>query len=65
MALNSGKEIVRLNWYLIIIPYTLITHVNALGGNQTKIITLTDRHGRLIGDIETPGVAANLYQVEL
>ena len=56
MALNSGKKIIRHNRDLIPMPDTIITRVNTLGGDQPKIITFIDRHGRLIGYIETPGV---------
>ena len=59
MALNSGKKIVQCNWYLIPIPDRVIARVNTLGRNQPNILTFTDRHGRLIGDVETPGVGAN------
>jgi hypothetical protein len=34
----------------------VIARVNALGKNQHHHMTFTDRHGRLIGDIEIPGV---------
>ena len=65
MALNSGKKISRRNWDLIPMPYTVIARVNTLGSNQTKLITFTDRYGRLIGDIETPGVGANSDELEV
>ena len=59
MALNSGKKIVRRNWYLIPMPDTVIARVNTLGSNQNKLLTFTDRHGCLIGDVENPGAGAN------
>ena len=59
MALNSGRKIVRLNWDLIPMVETVIARVNTLGSDQPKILTFTDRHGRLIGDVETPVVGAN------
>ena len=56
MALNSGKKIFRRNWDLITIPYTVIYRLNTFCGDQTKLLTFTDRHRCLIGDIETLGV---------
>jgi hypothetical protein len=56
MALNSGKKIVRRSWDVIPMPYLVIDRVNALGRDQPQHVTLTDRHGRLIGDVELPGV---------
>ena len=38
---------------------TVIFRINTLGRNQPKILTFTNRYGRLIGDVETPGVGAN------
>jgi hypothetical protein len=55
MALNTGKKIVRRSWDVIPMLDVVITRVNALGSDQPRQITLTDRHGRLIGDIEIPG----------
>jgi hypothetical protein len=40
-------------------PDLLIARVNALGSDQPHQMTFTDRHGRLIRDIEIPGVDAN------
>jgi hypothetical protein len=34
----------------------VINRVNELGKDQPSLMTFTDRHGRLIGDIEIPGV---------
>ena len=65
MALNSGKKIFRRNWDLITMPDTVIARVNTLGRDQTKLLTFTDRHGSLIGDVETPGVGANSDEGEL
>jgi hypothetical protein len=56
MALNSGKKIVRCNWDVIPMPDLVIDRVNVLGRDQPQHITFTDRHGRLIGDVEIPGV---------
>jgi hypothetical protein len=56
MALNSGKKIVRRSWDVIPMPDLVIDRVNALGRDQPHHMTFTDRHGRLIGDIEIPGV---------
>jgi hypothetical protein len=59
MALNTGKKIVRRIWDVIPMPDLVIDRVNALGRDQLQQMTFTDRHGRLIGDIEIPGVDAN------
>ena len=56
MALNAGKKITRRSWYVIPIPDIVIDCVNTLGTGQPEILTYTDRHGRLIGDIEIQGV---------
>jgi hypothetical protein len=56
MALNTGKKITRRNWDVIPMPDLVIALVNALGSNQPELLTLTDRHGRLIGDVEPPGI---------
>jgi hypothetical protein len=39
-------------------PYVVIARVNALGSDQPHQMTCTDRHGRLIGDIDIPVVDA-------
>jgi hypothetical protein len=59
MALNSGNKIVRRSWGVILMPDIVIDQVNELGSDQPQQMTFTDRHGRLIGDIEIPGVDAN------
>jgi hypothetical protein len=56
MALNTVKKIVRRSWDVISMPDLVIDRVNALGSNHPQQMTFTDRHGRLIGDIEIPGV---------
>jgi hypothetical protein len=56
MALNSGKKIVRRSWDVIPIPDVIINRVNELGKDQPRLLTFTDRHGRLMGDTEIPGV---------
>jgi hypothetical protein len=56
MALNYGKKIVRRSWDVIPVPDVVINRVNELGKDQPSIMTFTDRHGRLIGDMEIPGV---------
>jgi hypothetical protein len=56
MALNSGKKIVHRSWDVIPIPDLMIDRVNALGRDQPQHVTFTDRHGRLIGDVEISGV---------
>jgi hypothetical protein len=58
MDLNSGKKIVRHSWDVIPMPDLVIDRVNTLGRDQPQHMTFTDRQGRLIGDIEIPGVDA-------
>jgi hypothetical protein len=54
MALNTGKKIVLRSWDVIPIPDVVIARVNALGSDQPRQMTFTDRPERLIGDIEIP-----------
>jgi hypothetical protein len=56
MALKSGNKIVHRSWDVIPIPDLVIDRVNILGRDQPQHMTFTDRHGRLIGDVEIPGV---------
>jgi hypothetical protein len=56
MDLNSGKKIVHLSWDVIPMPDIVIDRVNALGRAHLQHMTFTDRHGRLISDVEIPGV---------
>ena len=65
MALNSGKKIVRHNWYFITMPDTVIPCVNTLGRFRPKPITFTDRHGHIIGDVETPGLGEDSDEVDV
>jgi hypothetical protein len=58
MALNSGKKIVRRSWDVIPMPDLVFDRFNALGRAQPQHMTFTDRHGRLISDVEIPGVDA-------
>ena len=44
---------------------TVIDRINTLVSDQPKIITFTDRTGRIIGDAENPGVGADLYEGEV
>jgi hypothetical protein len=68
MALNTSKKIVRHSWDAIPMPDLVIDRVNALGRDQLQQMTFIDRDGRLIGDIEIPGVDADegedFYQAE-
>jgi hypothetical protein len=56
MALNTRKKMVRRS------SDVEIARVNALGSDQPRQMTFNDRHGRLIGDIETPGVDSDEEQ---
>jgi hypothetical protein len=62
MTLNTGNKIVRRSWDVIPIPGVVIARVNALGSDQPGQMTFTDRHGRLIGDVEIPGVDSDKEQ---
>jgi hypothetical protein len=56
MALNYGKKIVRRSRDVIPLPDVVINRVNELGKYQPRLMTFMDRHGRLIVDMEIPGV---------
>jgi hypothetical protein len=56
MDLNSGKKIVRRSWDVIPMPDLVIDRVNALCRDQPQHMTFTNRHRRLMGDVEIPGV---------
>jgi hypothetical protein len=56
IALNSGKKIVLRSWDVIPMPDIVIHRVNALDRDQPQHMTFTDKHRRLIGDVEIPGV---------
>jgi hypothetical protein len=53
---------VRRSWDVIPMPDVVIARVNALGSDQPRQMTFTDRHGCLIGDIEVPGVDSDEEQ---
>jgi hypothetical protein len=59
MALKTGKKIVHRSWDIIPMPDLVIARVNSLGSNEPHQMRFTDRYGRLIGDIEIPGVDSN------
>ena len=65
MALNSVSKIIRRNWVLTTMPYMVITCVNTLGNDQPKLLTFTEMHGHLIGDVEIPGVGRNSDEGEV
>jgi hypothetical protein len=56
MDLNSGKKIVQSSLDVIPLPDVVINRVNELCKYQPRLMTFTDSHGRLIGDMEIPGV---------
>ena len=56
MALNTGNKIVRSIWYVIPMPDTVITRVDALGRYQPEQLVFTDRCGRPIGNVRISGV---------
>ena len=43
----------------------VIACVYLLGIDQTKILTFTDRHGRITGNVETPGMGSNSDEGEV
>jgi hypothetical protein len=47
MALNTVNKIVRRSWDLIPMPDEVIARGNALGSDQPRQMTFTDRHGVL------------------
>jgi hypothetical protein len=62
MALNTGRNSVRRSWDVIPMTDIVITLINALGIDQPRQMNFTNRHGRLIGDIEIPGVDSDEKQ---
>jgi hypothetical protein len=62
MALNTGNNIVHRSWDVIPMPDVVIAQVNTLVSDKPRQMTFTDRHGRLIGDIEIPGVDSDEEQ---
>jgi hypothetical protein len=62
MALNTRKKILHRGWYVNPMPDVVINRANALGSDQPRQMTFTDRHGRLIGDIEIPVVDSDEEQ---
>ena len=56
MALDTGKKLSRRSWDEIPMPDVVIARVNELGKDQPEVMVFTDRKGRLIGDVEIPGV---------
>ena len=56
MALNTGNKIVWNSLDVIPIPDTVITRVNALGGDQPEQLVFTNRRRRPISNVEIPGV---------
>ena len=66
MALNTGKKIGRHSWYVIPMPDTVITRVNALGSDQPEKFIFTDRRGHPIGDVEISGVdTSNVDHIDI
>jgi hypothetical protein len=56
MALNTNNKIIRRSWDVIPMPDLVIDQVIALCRGQPQHMNFTDRHGRLIGDVEIPEV---------
>ena len=49
-------KIVHRSWDVIPMPDLVIARVTELGSKQPVLMTFTDHHGRLVGDLEIPGV---------
>ena len=56
MSLKTGKKIGRRTWDEIPMPEMVIERVETLGKDQLELFAFTDRQGRVIGDVELPGV---------
>ena len=50
MSLRSMKNITKISWYMIPMPYTVIDRVNLLGKYQPELLLFTDCKGQIIGD---------------
>ena len=50
------ENFVRRIWDTLPMPDTVIARVNTLGGDQPGWLTFIDWHGRLIDDVQIPGV---------
>lgn len=50
--LTSGRIVTRRSWTVIPMPELVIQRVNTLGKTQPADVTFTDRHGRIIGDVD-------------
>ena len=55
-TLRSGKKVTHHSWDELPMTDTVIDRVNELGKDQPEILVFRDRKGRVIGDVETPGV---------
>jgi hypothetical protein len=51
LALDSGQTIVRHQWVVLPVPPAVIDRVDLLGKNEPSILTFTNRHGQVIGDL--------------
>jgi hypothetical protein len=56
LYLRSGRLIVRYNWTPLPMPAEVIDRVNLLGADQPVQLIFADRRGRILGEIELPGV---------
>jgi hypothetical protein len=59
MALNTGKKIVCRSWDSTPRPDLVMFRFKALCSNQPHQMKFTNKHGRLLGDIDSPGVDAD------
>jgi hypothetical protein len=51
LALDSGQTIVRHQWVVLPVPPAVIDRINLLGKNEPSILTFTNQHGQVIGDL--------------
>jgi hypothetical protein len=51
LALDSDQTIVRHQWVVLPVPPAVIDCVDLLGKNEPSILTFTNRHGQVIGDL--------------
>ena len=58
MSLRSMKNITKISWYMIPMPYTVIYRFGILGRYKQQLLVFTDNKGKLVedGDVERIGV---------
>jgi hypothetical protein len=51
LALDSGQSIVRHQWVVLPVPPAVIDRVNLIEKNEPSILTFTNHHGQVIGNL--------------